>query len=53
MFSVKDFLELLGFVVTVAAVCMVMFVIVLELKPLRQTNIYGRPLEDASFFLQD
>jgi hypothetical protein len=45
MFSVKDFLELLGFVVTVAAVCMVMVVIVLELKHYRQTNIYYGPLE--------
>jgi hypothetical protein len=51
--SVKTFLECLGFVVAVVAICMVIVVIVLELKPYRQTNIYGSSLEDASFFLQD
>jgi hypothetical protein len=41
----KAFLELLGALVAVVAVCMVMVVIVLELKPYRQTNIYYGPLE--------
>jgi hypothetical protein len=43
--SIKTFLECLGFVVAVVAICMVMVVIVLELKPYRQTNIYYGPLE--------
>lgn len=45
MVTTKQVLECLGFVVAVVAVCMVMVVIVLELKPLRQTNIYYGPLE--------
>lgn len=43
--SVKAFLEYLGFFIAVVAVCMVMVVIVLELKHYRQTNIYYGPLE--------
>lgn len=45
MRSVKEICELLFCFAAAIAVCMVMIIIAIELKPYRQTNIYYAPLE--------